>query len=97
MTFEPRNAGSVRRVLGFLFFVFFNTPRLKFRLPWWLRLEGIRLQCRRPRFNPWVRKIPLEEGMATHSNIVAWRIPMDRGAWRATVHEATKSMTGLSN
>ena len=24
--------------------------------------------------------------MATHSNIPAWRIPMDRGAWRATVH-----------
>ena len=26
---------------------------------------------------------PLEEGMATHSGILAWRIPMDRGAWRA--------------
>ena len=25
----------------------------------------------------------LEEGMATHSSIIAWRIPMDRGAWRA--------------
>ena len=24
---------------------------------------------------------PLEEGMATHSSILAWRIPMDRGAW----------------
>ena len=23
---------------------------------------------------------PLEEGMATHSSILAWRIPMDRGA-----------------
>ena len=29
---------------------------------------------------------PLEEGMGTHSNILAWRILMDRGAWRATVH-----------
>ena len=29
---------------------------------------------------------PLEEGMATHSGILAWRIPMDRGAWQATVH-----------
>ena len=28
----------------------------------------------------------LEEGMATHSSILAWKIPMDRGAWRATVH-----------
>ena len=24
----------------------------------------------------------LEEGMATHSSILAWRIPVDRGAWR---------------
>ena len=29
---------------------------------------------------------PLEEGMATHFNILAWRIPMDQGAWQATVH-----------
>ena len=27
---------------------------------------------------------PLEEGMATHSSILAWRIPTDRGTWRAT-------------
>ena len=26
-------------------------------------------------FEPWVGKIPLEEGMATHSGILAWRIP----------------------
>ena len=32
---------------------------------------------------------PLEEGMATHSSILAWRIPMDRGAWRAAVHGVT--------
>ena len=31
--------------------------------------------------------------MATHSNILAWRIPMDRGAWGATVHRVTKSQT----
>ena len=38
----------------------------------------------------WVRSLGwedlLEEGMATHSSILAWRIPMDRGAWKATVH-----------
>ena len=28
------------------------------------------------------REDPIEEGMATHSSILAWRIPMDRGAWR---------------
>ena len=33
---------------------------------------------------------PLEEGMATHSSLLAWRIPMDRGAWRATVRVVTK-------
>ena len=35
----------------------------------------------------------LEEGMATHSSILAWRIPMDRAAWWATVHEVAKSLT----
>ena len=38
----------------------------------------------------WVRsqgwEDPLEEGIATHSSILAWRIPMDRGAWQAAVH-----------
>ena len=36
---------------------------------------------------------PLEEGMATYSSILVWRIPMDRGAWGATVHEVAKSRT----
>ena len=40
---------------------------------------------------------PLEEGTATHSSILAWRIPMDRGAWWATVYEVTKSRTQLSD
>ena len=34
----------------------------------------------------WVITYILEEGMATYSSILAWRIPMHRGAWRATVH-----------
>ena len=36
---------------------------------------------------------PLEEGTATHSSILAWRIPMDRGAWQATVHGVMTSWT----
>ena len=36
----------------------------------------------------WVRSLgwgdPLEEGIATHSCFLAWRIPMDREAWQAT-------------
>ena len=39
----------------------------------------------------------LEEGMATHSSIFAWRIPMDRGAWKATVHGVAKSWIQLSD
>ena len=34
---------------------------------------------------------PLEEGIATHSSILAWRIPMEKGAWQATVHGVAKS------
>ena len=47
----------------------------------------------------WVQSLgwedPLEEGMATHSSILAWRIPMDKGAWRATVNGVTESQTRL--
>ena len=50
----------------------------------------------------WVRSLgywedSLEEGMATHSSILAWRIPMDKGAWRAAVHGVTKSQTQPSD
>ena len=33
-----------------------------------------------------IREDPLEEGTATHSSILPWRIPMVRGAWGATGH-----------
>ena len=36
---------------------------------------------------------PLEEGMTAHSSILAWRIPMDRGAWWGTVHRVARSQT----
>ena len=49
----------------------------------------------------WVRSLgwedPLEEGMATHSSTLAWRIPMDRGAWRAIAHGVAKNWTRLSD
>ena len=38
---------------------------------------------------------PLEEVMATHLNILAWRIPLDRRSLAATVHEVTESWTRL--
>ena len=36
---------------------------------------------------------PLEKGMATHSSILAWRIPVDRGTWWATANEVAESNT----
>ena len=43
----------------------------------------------------WVQSLvwedALEVGMGTHSSILAWRIPMVRGAWRATVHGVAES------
>ena len=45
----------------------------------------------------WVQSLgwedSLEEAMAAHSSIPAWRIPTDRVAWQATVHGVTKSRT----
>ena len=42
----------------------------------------------------WVHSLGQEDtlgkDMATHSSVFAWRIPMDRGAWRATVHGVAK-------
>ena len=49
----------------------------------------------------WVQSLvwedPLEQGMTTHSSILAWRIPIDRGPRQATVHGVTKSQTRLSD
>jgi len=39
----------------------------------------------------------LEKGKATHSGILAWRIPMDRAAWQAAVNGVPKSWTGLGD
>ena len=49
----------------------------------------------------WVRSLGwedlLEEGMITYSSILHWRIPMDKGAWRARVCGAAKSQIRLSD
>ena len=50
----------------------------------------------------WVRSLgwedPLKKDVATHSSILAWRIPIDRGAQRAArVHGVAESQAQLSN
>ena len=54
-------------------------------------------QRRRHKMRVWSlgQEDPLVENMAAHSSILAWRILMDRGAWRATVHRAAKGRTRL--
>ena len=84
-------------------FVGSRIPSIAWCFPWkfqvsvtFINADFIRLlTCEEPE---------LEEDMATHSSILAWRIPMDRGAWRAEepgsispVHSVTKSQTWLSN
>ena len=49
-------------------------------------------------WDTWVQSLGwedlLEEGMTTHSSILAWRIPMNRGAWQATVHRVNDYFLG---
>ena len=64
-------------------------------LPWWLNWYLPAM------WETWVWSLgcedPLEEGMATHSSILVWRIPIDRGAWRAIVRGVAKSWTWMSD
>ena len=49
----------------------------------------------------WIQSLgweaPLEKAMATHSSILAWKIPPDKGAWWAATPGVPKSWTRLSN
>ena len=60
--------------------------------------SGKKFACRRRGFDLWIRKVPLEEGMATHSSILAWRIPwtgrLQSKNW--TGLKVAKNWTGLS-
>ena len=64
-------------------------------------LMAQRLKCLPAMRKTWVRSLgredPLEEGMATHSGNLAWKIPMDKGEWRVTAHGVTKSWTRLND
>ena len=52
-------------------------------------------------WDTWVQSLgweaALEEGMAAHSSLIAWRIPMDKEIWQAAVYGIAKSWTGLSD
>ena len=54
-------------------------------------------QCRRCRFDPWVRKTPLEKEMASQSSILAWEISRTEEPDGPQSMASQKSWTGLSN
>ena len=58
-------------------------------LPWWLSGKETAFQCRRHRFNPWVRTIPWRRKWQP-TPVFLLGNPMDRGAWQAIVHGITK-------
>ena len=67
----------------------------------WASLEAQMVKNLPATQETWVQSLgwedPLEEGMATHSSILAWRIPIERGAWWATVHKVAEfNMTELT-
>ena len=61
----------------------------------WAPLVAQRVKNLPAMWEIWVQSLdwedPLKEGMATHSSILAWRIPLDKRAWWATVHGVAKS------
>ena len=52
--------------------------------------------CKRRRFHPWVRKIPLKRKRQP-TQYPCLENSMDKGAWWATVHGVTKSQTRQSD
>ena len=94
------NAGDMR--LGFSSWVRKTTGSHRVRHNWsdWAcKNTGVAQLVKNPPAmrKTWVRSLdwedPLEEGMATHSSVLAWRIPVDRGAWRAAVCGVGKNRT----
>ena len=67
------------------FFIYFM-----FKLPWWFNDKELALSMQ----EMWVQSLgqdgSLEKGTATHSRILAWRIPWTEGAWWAVVHGIAK-------
>ena len=63
----------------------------------WASLVAQTVKNQPAMWETWVQSLgwedTLEEGMATHSSILAWRIPTDRGARWTTAHCVTKSQT----
>ena len=62
-------------------------------LPHWVKNPPATQEIQQTRVQSLGRKDPLEEDMATHSSILAWKNPLHREAWWPTVHGVAKSRT----
>ena len=67
---------------------------------WWAAVHGVtKIRTRQSYFTFTFHLYALEKEMATHSSVLAWRIPGDSGdpggAWWAAVYGVTQSQTGL--
>ena len=91
-THGPRRRGKVGKMKGLM-----RGPRGPRRAS--LIAQSVKnlpaMQETQVRFLDW--EDPLEEEMATHSSNLAWKNPMNRGTWQATVHGVKKSWTLLSH
>ena len=72
-----------------------RTTTLGLGLPRWLSSKESAMQGMQ--FPSLGREGPPEKEMATHSSVLAWETPMDRGAWWPSVHGVTKSWSQLSD
>ena len=79
---------------GFVICVLFYVQICSFGLPRWLSGKESACQCRRHRFDPWVRISP-GGGNGNPLQYSCLENPMDRGAWQTTVHRVIKSRTQL--
>ena len=70
-------------------------------ITYWASLVAQMVKIPPAMWDTWVQSLSwedaLKEGMAIHSSVLTWRIPMNRGAWWATVHGVTKIWTWLSS
>ena len=54
------------------------------------RISGKESTCKQEPQETQVLSLGWEDPLATHSSILAWRIPVDRAAWQDIVHRVTK-------
>ena len=85
-------------ILSFIVAVSLYIPtRSARRFPFLASLVAQRLKRLPPMRETWVRSLgqedPLEKVMATHSSVLAWRIPGTGGAWWAAIYGVTQSQT----